>query len=266
MNSSGREESRVGRGAEPLLRIVDTGPEPRDSAGTTTIIPWEIRIGNHGQSRDSHHLIGAEEESVVGLSEIETRRDIYRRQMLTAFGIALGLIFIAEIGDKTQLMVLAFATRHRSLPVLLGVLAAASAVSAISVAVGSAIGMALPLSWIRIFAGIAFIVFGLWTLKGEEEDENEETHEGRFGPFLTVFLAFFVAEIGDKTMLATITISSQQSSAVAVWAGASLGLFFANVLAVVVGRWAGTSLPEKPIRWTAAAIFIASGIWILVTG
>ncbi|HUO84551.1 MAG TPA: TMEM165/GDT1 family protein [Thermoanaerobaculia bacterium] len=184
--------------------------------------------------------------------------------MLAAFGIAFGLIFAAELGDKTQLMVLAFATRFRPLPVLGGVLLASVGVSLVSVLVGSLLGHALPLLWINLLAGAAFIGFGLWTLRGEEEEDDDELpRKRRFGPLITVCLTFFLAELGDKTMLATITIASRYDQPVAICLGAALGLFSANILAVVAGRVLGKQLPKRPLRYGAAAIFILSGLWIL---
>lgn len=185
--------------------------------------------------------------------------------MTAAFLMALGLIFAAEMGDKTQLLVLAFATRFSPLPVLLGVLGGAAGVSILSAALGTAVGHVLPLFWINVAAGLAFIGFGLWTLRGEEEDEETGTSAQlrRFGPFATVLFTFFLAELGDKTMLATITIASREQHIVAVWLGATMGMFLANVVAIIVGRVLGTHLPERPLRWGAAAIFILSGLWIL---
>jgi Ca2+/H+ antiporter, TMEM165/GDT1 family len=182
---------------------------------------------------------------------------------LTAFWIALSLVFIAEMGDKTQLVALAFATRFRAGVVLAGVFAATLVIHLGSVAIGEVAGQALPRFWIDLLAGIAFIGFGLWTLRGDELDDDEKA-PGRFGPFLTVATTFFLAELGDKTMLATVTIASQQSSFVGVWLGSTVGMVLADGLAIVVGQMMGKRLPHKLIQYAAALIFIASGVFTLV--
>lgn len=182
---------------------------------------------------------------------------------MTAFWIALSLVFIAEMGDKTQLVALAFATRFRAGVVLAGVFAATLVIHLGSVAIGEVAGQALPRFWIDLLAGIAFIGFGLWTLRGDELDDEEKA-AGRFGPFLTVATTFFLAELGDKTMLATVTIASQQSSFVGVWLGSTVGMVLADGLAIVVGQVMGKRLPHKLIQYIAALIFIASGVFMLV--
>ncbi len=182
---------------------------------------------------------------------------------MTAFWIALSLVFIAEMGDKTQLVALAFATRFRAGVVLAGVFVATLVIHLGSVAIGEVAGQALPRFWIDLLAGIAFIGFGVWTLRGDELDE-EKRAPGRFGPFLTVATTFFLAELGDKTMLATVTIASQQASFVGVWLGSTVGMVLADGLAIVVGQVMGKRFPHKLIRYTAAVIFIASGVFTLV--
>ena len=167
------------------------------------------------------------------------------------------------MGDKTQLVALAFATRFRAGVVLAGVLAATLVIHLGSVAIGEAAGQALPRFWIDLLAGAAFIVFGLWTLRGDELDGGEKA-PGRFGPFLTVATTFFLAELGDKTMLATVTIASQQKSFVGVWLGSTVGMVLADGLAIVVGQVMGRRLPHRLIRYTAASIFVASGLFTLV--
>jgi putative Ca2+/H+ antiporter (TMEM165/GDT1 family) len=133
------------------------------------------------------------------------------------------------------------------------------------VALGEAIGLALPLFWVRLLAGLSFIGFGVWTLRGDELGDEGKLKEGRSGPLLTVAAAFFLAELGDKTMLATVTVASEQRSFVPVWLGSSIGMVVADGLAVVVGKLLGKRLPEKPIKYGAAAVFIISGLYTLWT-
>ncbi len=183
---------------------------------------------------------------------------------MTAFVIALFLVFMAELGDKTQLVALAFATRYRPMLVLGAVFVATLLIHLFSVVVGEVLGLALPLFWIKLLAGLAFIGFGIWTLRGDEIGDEEKLTENRFGPFMTVAITFFLAEIGDKTMLATVTIASQQQSFIPVWLGSTLGMVIADGLAIIVGAVMGKRLPERLIKIVAALIFIGSGIFTLV--
>jgi Ca2+/H+ antiporter, TMEM165/GDT1 family len=180
-----------------------------------------------------------------------------------AFLLATFFVFIAEMGDKTQLVALAFATRFRTVTVIAGVFGATLLVHLFSVGIGEAAAHALPLQWIEIAAGVAFLIFGAWTLRGDEIDEEEKKAESRFGPLLTVAITFFLAELGDKTMLMTVTIASEQRAFVPVWLGSTVGMVLADGLAIVVGKVIGKQLPEKAIRYGAAIVFFASGIWTL---
>ena len=184
---------------------------------------------------------------------------------MTAFLIALFFVFIAEMGDKTQLVALAFATRYRPTTVILGVFLATLVVHLFSVGIGELLGIALPLFWIKLLAGLAFIGFGIWTLIGDKlEDEEKTTQQRQFGPLMIVAVTFFLAELGDKTMLATITIASQQQTFIPVWIGSTVGMVIADGLAVLVGMVLGKRLPERIIQIGAAIIFIGSGIFTLV--
>lgn len=182
---------------------------------------------------------------------------------MTAFWISLIYVFVAEMGDKTQLVALAFATKYKTTTVLAGVFIATFAVHLISVILGEAVSLALPIFWIKILAGLSFIFFGLWTLRGDTLDEDEIKNNRKFGPLLTVATTFFLAELGDKTMLATITVASEQKSFVAVWIGSTIGMVLADGLAVIVGKVMGKNLPEKLIKYGGASIFLLSGIWAL---
>ncbi len=182
---------------------------------------------------------------------------------MTAFWVSLFLVLIAEMGDKTQLVALAFAARYPAQTVLSGVFVATLLVQLFSVLLGTAARLALPLFWIELLAGVAFIAVGLWTLRGDKLREKQ-TRENRLGPLATVAATFFLAELGDKTMLTTITVASQQHAFAAVWIGSSLGMLIANGAAIAVGRILGKQIPERAIRYGAAIIFFASGIVTLV--
>jgi putative Ca2+/H+ antiporter (TMEM165/GDT1 family) len=187
------------------------------------------------------------------------------RGSLEAFWISLAVIFVAELGDKSQLMAMTFATRFKFWPVLAGITIATTVVHLVSVAVGKLIGDALPSTAIAVVAGVAFIGFALWTLKGDELSDEEEGKARRTtrNALVAVTVAFFLSELGDKTMLATITLATQHGW-VGTWIGSTVGMVAADALAIVVGRLLGKHLPEKVIRYGAAAAFAVFGVAMLV--
>lgn len=184
---------------------------------------------------------------------------------MAAFWQSLLVILLAEMGDKTQLVSLALASRYGAWTVLVGVFAATLAVHLFSVGIGEVLGLALPLFWIHILAGLAFIGFGVWTLRGDTLDDDSIGHKARFGPFVAVFITFFLAELGDKTMLATITLASQQQAFLPVWLGSTLGMVIADGIAIIVGVVAGKRLPARAIQIGSALIFLGYGVWTLAS-
>lgn len=185
---------------------------------------------------------------------------------MEAFLISFAVIFVAELGDKSQLLALALAARYRPLPVLVGIALGAAFMFALSVAVGAVVGAALPTRVINVVAGLAFVGFGLWTLRGEDEEEDEETPEVRaHSVVLTTAGAFLVAELGDKTMLATITLAST-NGVLGTWGGATLAMVAADALAIALGALLGARLPERAIRVGAAVLFFVFGAVLIVDG
>lgn len=184
-----------------------------------------------------------------------------------AFAIAFGVVFVAELGDKSQLMALALAARYRPLPVLGGIAIASAVMFALSVAVGAVLGAALPTRAISVLAGLAFVGFGVWTWRGdgEEEEEDEAPEATTHSVVLTTAGAFLVAELGDKTMLAAITLAST-NGVVGTWAGATLAMVAADAVAIAVGAVLGARLPEKAIRIGAAVLFVVFGGALIVEG
>jgi Ca2+/H+ antiporter, TMEM165/GDT1 family len=162
-------------------------------------------------------------------------------------------------------MALAFATRYRALPVIIGITIATTTVHLISVAVGHGVGSALPTGWIALVAAVAFVGFGAWTLRGDRLTEAERSRAARAtgSAVLTSSVAFFLAELGDKTMLATITLATQYGWA-GVWVGSTLGMVAADALAIVIGRKLGRMLPERAVQIGAAALFFLFGSWLAV--
>lgn len=183
---------------------------------------------------------------------------------MTAFFVSFAVIFVAELGDKSQLMALTFATRYRAVPVLIGITVATALVHLVSVVVGAVIGAALPTRALNVLAGLAFLGFGAWTLRGDRLDEDEErrAEQATGNVVLAVGGAFFLAELGDKTMIATITLATRQGI-VGTWLGSTVGMVAADALAIGVGRLLGTRLPERAVRIGAAVAFFAFGVALL---
>lgn len=185
---------------------------------------------------------------------------------MDAFLLSTAVIFVAELGDKSQLMALTFATRFRTLPVLIGITAATAIVHAVSVGIGAALGATIPTRPISIIAAIAFVGFGLWTLRGDELTEEDERRSAGIparNAIIAVGTVFFLAELGDKTMLATITLATKEGL-FGTWLGSTLGMVAADALAIVVGRQLGARLPERAIRIGAAIAFFVFAAILLI--
>ena len=187
---------------------------------------------------------------------------------LGAVAIAAGAIFVAEFGDKSQLLILAFATRYPWRPIVLGLVLAAAVIQGISVIIGAAVGAILPAELVAIVSGLAFVVVAAWTLLGGDDEDAGADAAGssvpRAGIGLVAMVAgtFVLAELGDKTMLATFALAASQG-AVATWIGSVIGEVAANLVAVVVGRQLGTRLSPRAVRIGSAALFAIAGVLIL---
>lgn len=182
-----------------------------------------------------------------------------------AFWLSFGVIFVAELGDKSQLMALTFATRYRAWPVLAGITVATAIVHLGSVALGAGFSDLVPTEWVNVVAALAFFGFAAWTLRGDSlsEEERRRAQRNTRSAFVAVGVAFFLAELGDKTMLATVTLATQHHW-FPVWIGSTIGMVAADALAIVVGRQLGTRLPERSIRYGAAMLFVIFGVWLLI--
>jgi putative Ca2+/H+ antiporter (TMEM165/GDT1 family) len=186
---------------------------------------------------------------------------------MDAFLISFGLIFVAELGDKSQLMAMTFAARYRALTILAAITAATAVVHLLSVALGSVVGAALPTDTINVLAGVAFLGFAAWTIRGDELDDDEAARATRRSRsvFFTVALAFFLAELGDKTMLATVTLATDHGW-FGTWLGSTLGMVAADALAILVGQQLGARLPERTVKIGAAVTFVVFGLLLIVEG
>jgi putative Ca2+/H+ antiporter (TMEM165/GDT1 family) len=184
---------------------------------------------------------------------------------MDAFWLSLVMIFLAELGDKTQLVALTLATCYSTGVVLWGIFWATLAVHVFSAGIGWFIGDRLPVEWIMFTAGIAFVVFGFWTLRGDHLDDGEKSCRKTIHPFWLVFSTFFIAELGDKTMLSTVTLASTNPF-LPVWIGSTLGMVVSDGLAIIAGKMLHAKLPEKSIKIFASLIFFLFGIYSMYEG
>ena len=186
---------------------------------------------------------------------------------MDAFLISFGIIFLAELGDKSQLMAMAFAARYPARTILIAITAATALVHLVSVLIGAAFGAALPTDTISIVAGLAFLAFAAWTLRGDElgDDDMARAQQTSRSIFLTVGVAFFLAELGDKTMLATITLATD-NGLIGTWIGSTLGMVAADGLAIVVGQQLGARLPERVVKIGASVTFVVFGLFLIAEG
>ena len=186
---------------------------------------------------------------------------------MDAFLLSFGVILLAELGDKSQLMALAFAARYRAMTVLVAVTIATLVVHAGSVLLGSAFALALPTAAIQVVAGLAFFVFAAWTIRGDELGEAERGRAKRTGRWalVTIGTAFFLAELGDKTMLATVTLATTEEPW-GTWLGSTAGMVVADAIAIAIGAFMGTRLPERAIKVFAAVAFVVFGAILIAQG
>ena len=182
--------------------------------------------------------------------------------MLTAALISLGVVFLAELGDKSQLMSMTYALRHHWWVVLSGVAVAAFLVHGLAVAVGHFLGLTLPERPIAFAAAVSFFVFAAWTWR-ERKDRGAApaAPEHRF-VLLAVVSSYVLAELGDKTMLATVALASDHNWA-GVWIGATVAMVLADGLAIAAGALLHRRLPERLLHGLASALFVLFGLWLL---
>ncbi len=178
---------------------------------------------------------------------------------MTAFLASLGFVVLAEMGDKTQLLAMAFATRYKASTVMWGVFAATVLNHFLAVLAGNYLTNLVPIHYVQIAAAASFILFGLWTIRGDElAGEDKRFH---FSPFWTVAIAFFIAEMGDKTQLATVALAAKYQSVLPVLVGTTAGMLIADAIGIGIGIVMGKKIPERTVKWIAALIFIGFGLW-----
>ena len=196
------------------------------------------------------------------------RTHMQRRRKMLLFMKVLFTQFIAEMGDKTQLMLVAMTSKFKLKDILLGTGVAILVLNGLAVLAGGIVSTVVPTWLIRLIAGAAFLFFAATTLKGDDdEEENVKDRKIKFAP-LSVFCTFFVAELGDKTQLTAITFGANEglSAAVVVWLACSLGLFAADVIGLLIGYLLKSKAPEGILNTVAFFIFSIFGILTLRQG
>jgi len=184
---------------------------------------------------------------------------------MEAFLVSAGIVALAEIGDKTQLLALLLSARfRRPVPIILGILVSTLANHALAGYVGAWVAAKVGPDLMRWILGLSFLAMAVWILIPDKVDDEATSQRARFGIFGTTAIAFFLLEMGDKTQIATIALAAKYPSLTAVVAGTTVGMMLANVPAVLLGEVASKKLPLKLVHGIAAALFAVLGILVLL--
>ncbi|ADK99500.1 protein of unknown function UPF0016 [Brevundimonas subvibrioides ATCC 15264] len=215
------------------------------------------------------HPPGARPKRAASLARLFSQTPPCIEPALDAFLISVGLVSIAEIGDKTMLLAIALAAAwRRPLPIVLGIFAATLANHAFAALAGTLAAQYLDGPWMRWIVGVAFLGFALWALIPDTLEVRDEAQVDKtfMGIFWTTLAAFFLVEMGDKTQIATAGLAIRFENLPLVVAGSTVGMMLVNGPAVWLGEATAKRLPLKYIRMAAAAAFAATGLWVLVAG
>ena len=184
---------------------------------------------------------------------------------MEAFLVSAGIVALAEMGDKTQLLSLVLAARFRKpWPIVFGIFVSTLVNHALAGAAGAWITTLLGPTVLRWILAISFLAMAAWMLVPDKLDDDEQPKAARFGVFGTTVIAFFLAEMGDKTQVATVMLAARYSQLGAVVAGTTLGMMLANVPVVFLGDRVTRAVPSKVVHGISAAIFVALGIAALL--
>jgi putative Ca2+/H+ antiporter (TMEM165/GDT1 family) len=179
-----------------------------------------------------------------------------------ALFVSTGIVALAEIGDKTQLLALLLVLRFRQPgPIVLGIFVATVANHALAGALGQLVSNVLSDTWLYALLAVSFIAVAAWTLVPDTLDDDETPSISRYGAFIATLVAFFIAEMGDKTQIATVILAAQFNAYVWVVLGTTLGMMLANVPVVFMGNAAAAKLPLDLIRRVASGAFLLMGLY-----
>jgi Ca2+/H+ antiporter, TMEM165/GDT1 family len=185
--------------------------------------------------------------------------------VLEAFLVSTAVVALGELGDKTQLLALVLAARYpRPWAIVAGIFVATLLNHAIAGWVGAWVRGVVPEHVLRWLLALSFFAVAAWALKPDKLDDDDKPPSTRWGVFGVTAVAFFVAEIGDKTQIATVMLAARFESLAAVVVGTTLGMMLVNVPTVFLGRAASARIPFKAVRIAAALLFAGLGIWVLV--
>jgi putative Ca2+/H+ antiporter (TMEM165/GDT1 family) len=186
---------------------------------------------------------------------------------MEGFLVSTGVVALAEIGDKTQLLALVLAARYRKpVPIVIGILVATVLNHALAGSVGAVLAHLVEPRVMRWILGASFLAMALWMLIPDKLEGEQQPKPPRFGVFATTLFAFFMLEMGDKTQIATVALAAKYPQLAAVVAGTTLGMMLANVPAVLLGEVAATKLPLRVVRAVCAAVFAVIGVLVLADG
>ncbi len=185
--------------------------------------------------------------------------------MLEALLVSIAVVAVGELGDKTQLLALVLAARYgRPWPIIAGIFVATLFNHAIAGWVGNWVRGMVPPDVLRWLLALSFFAVAAWALKPDKLDEDDAPPVSHWGVFGVTVVAFFLAEMGDKTQIATVMLAAKFESLVAVVAGTTLGMLLVNVPTVFIGRAAAEKIPFRAVRIAAAALFAGLGLWVLL--
>ena len=175
-------------------------------------------------------------------------------------------IAIAEMGDKTQLLAMGFATKFKIKTIIMGVFIGIFLNQLLAIIVGKVLATVIPINLVKIIAGVSFIIFALWTVRQNDDvHEGKKSNKSKFGPIISIALAFMLAELGDKTQLASVSLAAANPNGIMfVLFGTMLGMIVANAIGIIVGTIMGKQIPAHIIRWISVFIFAVFGVMTII--
>jgi putative Ca2+/H+ antiporter (TMEM165/GDT1 family) len=186
---------------------------------------------------------------------------------MESFFVSTGVVALAEVGDKTQLLAFLLAARFKKpLPIILGILIATLVNHGLAGALGAWITQVLSPEVLRWILGVSFIAMAIWTLIPDKIEEEETKVAQKFGVFGATLITFFLAEMGDKTQIATVMLAARFQEFWSVVAGTTLGMMLANAPAVWLGERITRVVPMRMVHWVSAALFALVGLWVILAG